>query len=38
LKDKAYPHSFYIPAAVVYTVLFLVPTAMAFFFSLTRWT
>jgi raffinose/stachyose/melibiose transport system permease protein len=38
LRDKAYPHSFYLPAAVVYTVLFLVPTAMAFFFSLTRWT
>jgi raffinose/stachyose/melibiose transport system permease protein len=38
LKDKAYPHSFYIPAAIVYTVLFLVPTAMAFFFSLTRWS
>jgi raffinose/stachyose/melibiose transport system permease protein len=38
LKDKAYPHSFYVPAAIVYTILFLVPTGMAFFFSLTRWT
>ncbi len=38
LAHKAYPHSFYIPAAIVYGVLFLVPTVMAFFFSLTRWT
>jgi ABC-type sugar transport system permease subunit len=38
LKDRAYPHSFYIPAAIVYAVLFVVPTGMAFFFSLTRWT
>ena len=38
LKDRAYPHTFYIPAAIVYVVLFIVPTAMAFFFSLTRWT
>ncbi len=38
LKDKAYPHAFYIPAAIVYAVLFIVPTGMAFFFSLTRWS
>ena len=38
LTDRAYPHSFYIPAAIVYAVLFIVPTGMAFFFSLTRWT
>ena len=38
LRDRAYPHTFYIPAAVVYAVLFIVPTAMAFFFSFTRWT
>jgi raffinose/stachyose/melibiose transport system permease protein len=38
LAHKTYPHSFYIPAAIVYAVLFLVPTGMAFFFSLTRWT
>lgn len=38
LKDRAYPHAFYIPAAIVYAVLFIVPTGMAFFFSLTRWT
>ncbi|MFD5321755.1 carbohydrate ABC transporter permease [Streptomyces sp. NPDC127098] len=35
---SSYPHWFYLPAAVVYTALFLLPTAAAFFFSLTRWT
>jgi raffinose/stachyose/melibiose transport system permease protein len=33
-----YPHWFYVPAAVVYVILFIVPTFMAFYFSLTRWT
>ncbi|NUP73068.1 MAG: sugar ABC transporter permease, partial [Sinomonas sp.] len=33
-----YPYWFYLPAAVIYTVLFLVPTFASFFFSLTRWT
>jgi raffinose/stachyose/melibiose transport system permease protein len=32
-----YPYWFYLPAAAVYTVLFIVPTAVSFFFSLTRW-
>jgi raffinose/stachyose/melibiose transport system permease protein len=32
-----YPFWFYIPAGVVYGVLFLVPTFIAFYFSLTRW-
>ncbi|MBB5962478.1 ABC transporter permease subunit [Planomonospora venezuelensis] len=34
----AYPYALYLPAALVYTVIFLVPTAMAFYFALTRWT
>lgn len=34
---SAYPYWFYLPAAVVYTVLFLVPTFASFFFSFTRW-
>ncbi|MGW4962033.1 carbohydrate ABC transporter permease [Nonomuraea sp. NPDC004186] len=34
----AYPYALYLPAAVVYLVIFLVPTAMAFYFALTRWT
>ncbi|MCO1660830.1 carbohydrate ABC transporter permease [Pseudonocardia humida] len=32
-----YPYWFYLPAAVVYLVLFIVPTVVSFFFSLTRW-
>jgi raffinose/stachyose/melibiose transport system permease protein len=35
---RTYPYLFYLPAAVVFGVFFLVPTAMAFYFSLTRWT
>jgi raffinose/stachyose/melibiose transport system permease protein len=35
---SSYPYWFYLPAAVVYTVLFLVPTLTSFYFSLTRWT
>jgi raffinose/stachyose/melibiose transport system permease protein len=33
-----YPHWFYLPAAVIYGVLFLLPTLASLFFSLTRWT
>lgn len=32
-----YPFWFLLPAAVVYVVLFVVPTVVSFFFSLTRW-
>ncbi|MDT0165454.1 sugar ABC transporter permease [Actinotalea sp. AC32] len=35
---KTYPTWFYLPAAVVYGVLFIVPTFASFYFSLTRWT
>jgi raffinose/stachyose/melibiose transport system permease protein len=35
---RAYPNWFYLPAALVFCVFFLVPTALAFYFSLTRWT
>jgi raffinose/stachyose/melibiose transport system permease protein len=35
---SAYPYWFYLPAFVVFFVLFLVPTATSFFYSLTRWT
>ncbi len=37
-RRAAYPYSLYLPAAAVYVVIFLVPTAVAFYFSLTRWT
>jgi raffinose/stachyose/melibiose transport system permease protein len=32
-----YPYWFYLPAGLVYLVLFVVPTVISFFFSLTRW-
>jgi raffinose/stachyose/melibiose transport system permease protein len=38
IVQRSYPEWFYIPAAIVYGVLFLVPTLASFFFSLTRWT
>jgi len=37
-KRSPYPTWFYLPAAIIYTVLFLVPTFASFYFSLTRWT
>lgn len=33
-----YSHWFYLPAALVFSVFFVVPTVLAFYFSLTRWT
>src|SRR6478752_6489292 len=35
---RTYPRWFYLPAALVFGVFFLVPTALAVYFSLTRWT
>jgi len=35
---RNYPHWFYLPAAIVFGVFFIVPTALSFYFSLTRWT
>jgi raffinose/stachyose/melibiose transport system permease protein len=32
-----YPTWFYLPAAIVFSVLFLLPTGASLFFSLTRW-
>jgi raffinose/stachyose/melibiose transport system permease protein len=37
-RAAAYPAWFYLPAAAIYAVLFLVPTVASFYFSLTRWT
>src|SRR5690606_4314168 len=34
----AYPHWFYVPAALVFGIFFIIPTIAAFYFSLTRWT
>src|SRR6478672_10866934 len=35
---QSYPNWFYLPAALVFGIFFVVPTALAFYFSLTRWT
>ena len=35
---RSYPYSFYLPAAVIFGVIFVVPTVLSFYFSLTRWT
>ena len=35
---SAYPHWFYIPAGIIFGLIFLVPTALSFYYSLTRWS
>jgi raffinose/stachyose/melibiose transport system permease protein len=35
---RNYPYWFYLPAGVVFGVFFVIPTILAFYFSLTRWT
>ena len=35
---RNYPYWFYLPAALVFGVFFIVPTALSFYYSLTRWT
>jgi raffinose/stachyose/melibiose transport system permease protein len=37
-RHAVYPYTLYLPAALVYLVIFLIPTVMAFYFALTRWT
>ena len=37
-RKSTYPHWFYLPTAIVYGILFIVPTFASFYFSLTRWT
>ncbi len=34
----SYPNWFYLPAGLLFIIFFLVPTAMSFYYSLTRWT
>ncbi|QPC83736.1 sugar ABC transporter permease [Phototrophicus methaneseepsis] len=36
--SRMYSYWFYLPAAIVFGVFFLIPTGLAFYFSLTRWT
>ena len=35
---RTYSSWFYVPAGVIYTVIFIVPTVMSFYFALTRWS
>src|SRR4249920_3782282 len=35
---RTYPHGFYLPAAIIFGVIFVAPTLLSFWFSLTRWT
>lgn len=35
---RTYPNWFYLPAAFVFGIFLVVPTVLAFYFSLTRWT
>jgi raffinose/stachyose/melibiose transport system permease protein len=35
---SAYPHWFYLPAGIVFGVIFIAPTVLSFYFSTTRWT
>jgi raffinose/stachyose/melibiose transport system permease protein len=35
---RTYPNWFYLPAALVFGIFFVVPTVLAFYFSLTRWS
>ncbi|NAZ84525.1 ABC transporter permease subunit [Kineococcus sp. T90] len=37
-RPGPYPGWFYLPAAIVYGALFLIPTLLSFYFALTRWT
>lgn len=37
-QPSSYPTWFYLPAAIIYGVLFAFPTFASLFFSLTRWT
>lgn len=37
LRKQVYSYSFIIPAAVLYVVLFIIPTFSSFYFSMTRW-
>ena len=36
-RRSPYPYWFVMPAAIIYAVLFLLPTVASFWFSLTRW-
>jgi raffinose/stachyose/melibiose transport system permease protein len=38
VAGSAYPHWFYLPAGIIFGLIFILPTALSFYYSLTRWT
>jgi raffinose/stachyose/melibiose transport system permease protein len=38
LQNKSYTYYFLLPAGIIYFALFILPTIMSFFFSMTWWT
>ena len=36
-KEKIYPHTFLLPALIVFLVLFIVPTIVSIYYSMTVW-
>lgn len=38
IKSVAYPHWYYLPAGLIFGVIFIIPTILSFYYSLTRWT
>jgi raffinose/stachyose/melibiose transport system permease protein len=36
-RPGPYPYWFYLPATIIYTIFFLVPTFASFYYSFTRW-
>ncbi|MGM0900652.1 MAG: carbohydrate ABC transporter permease [Bacillota bacterium] len=38
LQNKSYTYYFLLPAGIIYFTLFILPTIMSFFFSMTWWT
>jgi raffinose/stachyose/melibiose transport system permease protein len=37
-RARTYPHWFYVPAAAVFGLMFVAPTAISLFYAFTRWT
>lgn len=35
---RTYPYWYYVPAGLVFIIVFILPTVLAFYFSLTRWS
>ena len=35
---RSYPYAFFLPALLVFGAIFVVPTVLSFYYSLTRWT